>query len=189
MKVRKARRPQKLALSAELRRNRFAQEYIKDLNGTQAAIRSGYSSKGADVTACRLLADARVKVQVDAMLAKIAAANTVTVERTLKEIARIAYGDHRKLYDQEGRLRPLHELDDDSAALIAGLESEEMYGPVGEEGEGRTIIGLTRKVKTWSKNRALDQCMAYLGMHKSLPAGEGGGLQLSINLSGGKKIR
>ncbi len=38
------------------RRERFCQEYVKDLNGTQAAIRAGYSPKTATVKASQLFA-------------------------------------------------------------------------------------------------------------------------------------
>lgn len=166
------------------RRDRFAQEYAKDLNGTEAAIRSGYAPNSAHVTASRLLSDAKVQASIRALLDKVAAANEITVARTLKEIARIAYGDRRKLYDEKGGLRNLNDLDDDAAALVSELESDELFAGSGGE---RVHIGFTRKVKTWSKVKALDQCMAYLGMHKSTNPAEGGGLALTINLSNGKK--
>ena len=39
----------------------FVREYLVDLNGTQAAIRAGYSPNGADVQAIRLLGNAKPK--------------------------------------------------------------------------------------------------------------------------------
>lgn len=42
------------------KQKRFAAEYLKDLNATQAYIRAGYSAKGADVSGHRLLGDARI---------------------------------------------------------------------------------------------------------------------------------
>jgi phage terminase small subunit len=165
---------------------RFSQEYAKDFNATQAAIRSGYAAKGAHVTASRLLRRPKVRAAIDAILAKAAQATGITVERTLKEIARIAYGDHRRLYDDKNNLRAIGSLDDDSAALLAGVEVFEEYEGRGEE---RELVGYTRKVKTWSKVKALDQCMAYLGMHKTGGPGEASSLNLSINLSGGKAVR
>jgi phage terminase small subunit len=168
------------------RRARFAQEYVKDLNATQAAIRAGYSAKTAKAQGSRLLTRVDVQTAIQALVGKIAIKAEITVERTLQEIARIAYGDRRKLYNADGSLRPMHELDDDAAALIAEVESDEMYAGRGEE---RVLVGFTRKVKSWSKTKALDQCMAYLGMHKTANPSEGGGLALTINLSGGKRVR
>ena len=94
------------------KRARFAAEYAKDFNATQAAIRSGYAKKGAHVTASRLLADPRVAAMVQAILGRVAAKTEITVERTMQEIARIAYSDPRKLYDAKGKLKAVHTLDE-----------------------------------------------------------------------------
>ncbi len=179
----KGRKPER---PKEERRARFAQEYAKDLNATAAAIRAGYAPKAAHVTGSRLLSDAKVRAEIDALLAKVATANQISVERTMQEIARIAYSDPRKMYREDGSMKPMHEMDDDTAAAIAGVESEELFAGRGEE---RVAIGFTRKVKRWDKARALDMCMAVLGMHKTVNPAQAGGLSLSINLSGGKKIR
>jgi phage terminase small subunit len=171
------------------RRARFAQEYPKDLNGTEAAIRAGYAPKSAHVTASRLLSDAKVRGEIDALLLRVAQKSEITVERTLKEIARIAYGDIRKLYREDGSFKPIHEMDDDAAAQLAGIEIEEEYHDGVPEADIKPSVTVTRKVKRWDKGKALSQCMAYLGMHKTPESSEGGGLALTINLSGGKKVR
>lgn len=167
------------------RRARFVTEYAKDLNGLQAAIRAGYSAKTAGSQASRLLKNVKVRSEIDALLKKVATKNEITVERTLQEIARIAYGDVRKLYDEKGALKPIHELDEDAAAQIAGVEVDEVRR--GDEEDPIAVV--TRKLKRWDKGKALDQCMAYLGMHKTANPAEGGSLSLTINLSGGKRVR
>jgi phage terminase small subunit len=86
-----ANKRQARARSVEDKRARFAQEYAKDFNATQAAIRSGYAKKGAHVTASRLLADPDVAAQVQKILARVAAKAEITVERTQAEIAAVAY--------------------------------------------------------------------------------------------------
>ena len=47
------------------RQMRFASEYLIDCNATQAAIRAGYSEKGASVQGTRLLANANVRAKID----------------------------------------------------------------------------------------------------------------------------
>lgn len=172
------------------RRERFISEYMIDSNGTHAAIRAGYSAgknnTSAGVTAARLLADAKVRAEIDRRLAVLAATNHITVERTLKEISRIAYADVRKLFDENGNFRPIHELDDEAAAQIAGVELEE-HRTEGDGEDDKPELTVTRKVKRWDKGKALDQCMAYLGMHKTRNPAEGGGLTLVMNLSNGKR--
>lgn len=53
------------------KQQRFVQEYLIDLNATQAAIRTGYSAKTAEVQGCRLLSNAKIAQAVsDAMKAR-----------------------------------------------------------------------------------------------------------------------
>jgi len=88
--------PRKRAITstgAAERKARFVEEYLKDLNGTQAAIRAGFSKASARVTASRLLRNAAVR-------AAIAAAKTARTERTgidadrvLQETELLAFSD------------------------------------------------------------------------------------------------
>lgn len=179
------------------KRARFVQEYAKDLNATQAAIRAGYSAKSAKMQGSRLMTNADIQQAVGKLLQKVMTRNEITVERTLLEISRIAYGDIRKLYREDGTLKLMSELDEDAAAQLAGVEvDEEYHSQVEVEGEGeeaqttvKPTVTITRKVKRWDKVKALDQCMAYLGMHKTVDPAASGSLSLTINLSNGKPAR
>lgn len=175
------------------RAERFCQEYVVDLNGTQAAIRAGYAPKGAHVQASRLLNVPKVAARVEELRQALAKKYEVTQERTLKQIARIAYGDPRILYRPDGSLKKPHELDEDGAALLAGLETEQEY--VGEASIGADGVAilpklvLTHKVKVRSSERALSMAMNYLGMNKIGGAAGETGLVLSIRCSDGKAVR
>lgn len=85
------------------------------------------------------------------------------MERTLKEVARVAYSDSRKLYREDGSLKAPHEWDDDTAASVASVESDELFVGSGEE---RQMIGHTRKAKLFDKNAALEKAMKYHGLYK-----------------------
>jgi phage terminase small subunit len=63
----------------------FCQEWIKDHNGTQAAIRAGYSKKTANEQAARLLAKASIKAELERLQARIADEANVTVQSLLRE--------------------------------------------------------------------------------------------------------
>jgi phage terminase small subunit len=171
--------------AADDRRARFILEYARDCNGTKAAIRAGYSPKSARVTASRLLTNAAILAAINQRLERAAEKAEITIERVLKEIARLAFGDVRKLYDDAGNLKPIHELDDEAAALLAGIETEQIYEGRGKE---REHVGTLKKVKLRSKERALEMCMAFLGMHKTGGGGESGGLVLTIRTSDGKPV-
>jgi phage terminase small subunit len=52
------------------KQQRFADEYLIDLNATQAAIRSGYSEKTAKQQGSRLLSNVDIKAYIDARMAE-----------------------------------------------------------------------------------------------------------------------
>src|SRR4051812_27986220 len=100
------------------KQQRFVEEYLIDLNATQAAIRSGYSPKTACEQGSRLLANVKVQSAIAEGRKKLAEKAGISTERVLKEYGRLAFLDIRKAFDENGNLRPVHELDDDTAAAV-----------------------------------------------------------------------
>lgn len=139
------------------RQDRFVQEYLVDLNATQAAIRAGYSAKTAAQIGERMLR----KVEVQALLTERMKARSerteITADRVLREIARLAFFDIRKLVGDDGRPKDLKDLDDDTAAAIAGLEVARVGNAVIGEGE-------VLKFKISDKNAALEKLAKHLGL-------------------------
>ncbi|MNE91226.1 Terminase small subunit [compost metagenome] len=64
----------------------FVQEYLKDLNATQAAIRAGYSPNTASETGYENLRKPQIAAEIEKRQAKIGADNEITVEWILGEI-------------------------------------------------------------------------------------------------------
>jgi phage terminase small subunit len=139
------------------KQKRFVEEYLIDLNATQAAIRSGYSVKAARQIGTENIAKPSIAAAIAKATKKVSVITGLTVERTLQELARLAYSDPRKFYDADGKLKPIHQLDDDAAACVAGLEIDEI------KADGN-VIGYTKKLKYWDKNSALEKSMKYLKM-------------------------
>ncbi|HTS16281.1 MAG TPA: terminase small subunit [Verrucomicrobiae bacterium] len=88
----------------------FVSEYLKDLNGAQAAIRAGYSPATAMVTASKLLANVSISTAVREAQDQIIKENHVTVSRIVRELALIAFFDPACLYDDSGRLLAVSEM-------------------------------------------------------------------------------
>ena len=141
----------------------FVAEYLKDRNGTQAAIRAGYKANSAQEQASRLLSNAMVREAIEAFVIKAEEKAALTVERTLREVARLAFFDPRKLLKDDGSPKPITELDDDTAACLAGLEVLESYEGSGEE---RVFVGHVKKYKIADKNAALEKAMKHLGLYE-----------------------
>jgi phage terminase small subunit len=142
---------------------RFVEEYLLDLNATQAAIRAGYSSATAYSQGQRLLKHVEVKKAIAAAKKARAERMAISQDRVLQELARIAYFDIRKTVDANGAPIPIQYLDADTAAAIAGIDVIEQYEQVGEE---RVLVGLLKKYKVFDKNTAITNAMRHLGMMK-----------------------
>jgi phage terminase small subunit len=67
------------------------QEYLIDLNGTQAAIRAGYKKKNADVTYAQVLGNPRVGQEIAKAQAERARRCEITQDNVLKEIASVGF--------------------------------------------------------------------------------------------------
>lgn len=146
------------------RRARFIEAYVSNGgNGTKAAVAVGCPEKTARSAGSRMLRHPEVVAAVEArraaVLAEARAKTGLTVERTLQEVARLAYFDPRKLFNADGSMKKIAELDDDTAAAVASIEIDE----IGLEG---TVIGQTRKIKHWDKNAALEKAMKHLGQYE-----------------------
>lgn len=78
---------------------RFVEEYCKDRNGTQAAIRAGYTANddAAGVTAVRLLADTRVQAMIAEQMALVSQEATVEAADILREYLALATADASKI--------------------------------------------------------------------------------------------
>lgn len=156
----------------DIKRERFCREFIVDHNGTKAAIRTGYSEKSAHVTASRLLSDAKVSARIDELtrelMQKIEKKTEITQERVLLEYARLAFFDPRKLFDEDGNPKKIADLDEDTAAAIAGLEVDSKLlkeeALVEGEEKPRDVLSTVRKYKIIDKKGALDSIAKHLGM-------------------------
>ncbi len=139
------------------KRERFVDEYLVDLNATQAAIRAGYSAKTACSIGEEILRFPEVQARLTKRMQERAERTEITQDRVLKELGRLAFLDIRKAFDAAGNLKPVHELDDETAAAIAGLEVSEITA-------GEVTIGNLKKIKLSDKKGALELIGRHLRM-------------------------
>ena len=76
-----------MALTAKQRR--FVDEYLIDLNATQAAIRAGYSKKTAEVQASRLLSNVKVQTVMQQLMLKRELRTEITQDKVLADIENV----------------------------------------------------------------------------------------------------
>lgn len=68
----------------------FCEEYLVDLNGTQAAIRAGYSKKTATVQAAQLLTKLNIQNEIQRLIKIRSESTAITAEKVLKQMQRLA---------------------------------------------------------------------------------------------------
>ena len=76
---------------------------------------------GTKQTAWALARDPLIAARVDQLMADKLKKLHMTSDEILARTAMIARADVRGLFDEEGKLRPLHELTDEEAAAVAGV--------------------------------------------------------------------
>ena len=142
------------------KQRRLVEEYLIDLNATQAARRAGYGERWACHQGCRLLRNRNVAAAIAKAQVERAERTRVTADQVVTELAKVAFGDPRKLLSWGPKgvvLRESAELTEAEAALVS------------EVAETRTSTGGTRRVKLHCKLTAL----TALGRHLGLFAGGG----------------
>lgn len=150
--------------SLTARQQRFVDEYLIDLNATQAAARAGYSARTANEQGARLLAKVSVRSAIAEAMRAREKRTHITQDRVLQELARIAFFDIRRLYREDGSLKNPSELDDEAAAVLAGIDVVEQQTVSVEDGEVTRLPTFTKKAKVFDKGTALTLAMRHLGM-------------------------
>lgn len=146
------------------RRHNFAAAYLANGgNATQAAIACGLSAKTAYSTGQRMLKHDEVATRIKEQQSQLSAKFDLRAEDVIRSLAQAIHFDPRKLYRPDGSLKPVHELDDDTAIALSGFEVTEEFSGRGEQ---RTSTGFTHKVKWLDKNVAREQAIKHLGLYE-----------------------
>lgn len=112
------------------KQQRFIDEYLVDLNGTQAAIRAGYSPKTAREQATRLLANVRVAAELQKRRERLKNKLEISQERVLAELAAIAFANGADFVTIRGgtvHVVDTEHVDQEKLPAIAGIK-EGLYG-------------------------------------------------------------
>lgn len=164
---------------------KFVAEYLIDGNATQAAIRAGYSPKTAHVIGQENLKKPAIASHLSQKQSHIAARQDerlekmeLTQERIMRETARIAFFDPRKMFHADGKPKDILELDDDTAACIVGLDVLEEFDGSGRD---RVLIGHVKKYKIADKNNALERGGKFLNMFEKDNEGAMNGVAKALN--------
>jgi phage terminase small subunit len=150
-----------------LKQQRFIEEYLKTGNLSEAYRRSYDCQRMSERTIGK---KAYELFQTGHIAAKVAQLRRSGSERALmsradvlKEAMRISRFDVRRLFNDDGSPKPVSELDDETAACVAGIEVAEIWEGSGKE---RVFVGYTKKYRIADKNAALDKLFRHFGLYE-----------------------
>jgi phage terminase small subunit len=151
-----------MALTPKMQR--FVRAYAKSLNGTQAALDAGYSVQGnrqkASQIAWRVMKHPEVRKAIDGLQERSKLDNSLSAQRVLEELRRIAFVDVRELYDEDGVLKPIKQWSNEHGAAVQQLDV--VSNGNADKGDGKRDRVL--KVRTWDKTKALEMLAKHYAL-------------------------
>lgn len=132
----------------------FVEEYLIDLNATQAAIRAGYSPKTAKDIGCENLAKPNIQRAIAEQMAERSKRTGVNQDRVVRELAKIAFVKLTDIVDANGQIKST--VTDDDLACVESLKYKRSDFDNGYSEE--------REVKISPKLKALELLGKHLGM-------------------------
>ena len=140
------------------KQQRFCDEYLIDLNATQAAIRAGYKrSEYTDTNANKILENTRVAEEIEKRMAERSRRTGINQDRVILELARIAFVNPQNVIDPDDASVRVDATEDD-LACIQSVKVKTMDSEKGSSTE--------REVRLADKMRALELLGKHLGMFK-----------------------
>jgi len=157
------------------KQQRFCDEYLIDLNATQAAIRAGYSAKNADKIGSELLGKTRVAEYIEERKADRVKRTEITQDMVLKELANIAFSnaadyasviEKQAMVDVNGVMVPMHDAEG-NPVMYRTVEPVLTENLTEDQQKVLAVIKKGRdgfEVKPHDKVRALELLGKHLGM-------------------------
>lgn len=133
----------------------FIEEYLIDLNATQAAIRAGYSPATAKDIGCENLAKPNIRVCIDRAMAERSKRTGANAARVVEELAKIAFVNTGEVIDTKNAMIKDSATDEDKAAI----QSVKVKTFSTESGDS-----VEREIKMADKIKALELLGKHLGM-------------------------
>ena len=153
------------------KQKKFVEEYLIDLNATQAAIRAGYSTESAKEIGCENLTKPNVKVEIDKAIEERSRRTGINQDRVLRELAKIAFVNPGDVINLNQATVKSDAKEEDLAA-IASVKIKNIPTEDGEITE--------REIKLCDKLKALDLLGKHLGIYDKKDA-EDKNLTITIN--------
>ncbi|EPA1183307.1 terminase small subunit [Pseudomonas aeruginosa] len=138
----------------------FVDEYLIDLNATQAAIRAGYSTRRATEIGYQLLQRSEVAQAIQAAMAERSKRTEVEADYVIRRLREIDEMDVLDILEDDGSFRSIRDWPRAWRQFLSGIEIAELFEGRGDD---RRIAGVLRKVKWPDKLRNLELLSRHVG--------------------------
>ena len=147
------------------KQGRFVDEILKDPKGnaTQAAIRAGYSVKGAGIQAFNLLKNIKVERAIAKRRKELMATTRIDQEWVLKRYEMLTEYCIDDFFNDDGTMKPLSEIPRDKLYAIGGFKQSKRTLTTKDKVH---ITNVIREFKLPRKKEVLDSIGRYLGMNE-----------------------
>jgi len=147
---------------------KFCQEYVVDLNATQAAIRSGYSERSAYSIANKLLRKDEVQGFIKELQSDLQKASGITALRVLREHEKIAFSSISHLHNTWVELKDFKALTAEQKACIKSISTKVLKRNIGTKEEPDIVDVEFVKIELYDKQKALDSIASLLGLNQKI---------------------
>ncbi|SCU95527.1 Bacteriophage terminase small subunit [Cupriavidus necator] len=164
------------------KQQRFVEEYLIDLNATQAAIRAGYSQKTARQIGEQLLRKPEVQKRIAEAQKARSERTEVDVDYVLRRMVEIDQMDVLDILTDQMEVKPVSEWPHVWRQYLSGFDLAEMFEGTGED---RVLAGILKKIRWPDKVKNLELIGRHLGMFKEKVelTGKNGGPIQNVSMS------
>lgn len=154
------------------KQKRFCEEYLIDLNATQAAIRAGYSVDSAGDIGSENLKKPDIRACIEKAMAERSKRTGINADRVIMELAKIALVNPKNVIDFT-KAGVKHDAPDEDLAAVQSVKVKEMNTDKGDS--------IEREVRLYDKTKALELLGKHLGMFKD-------NVNVNANVNSTKKL-
>lgn len=140
---------------------RFCEEYIKDLNGTQSAIRAGYSPKTANEQSSKLLAKVNVQIFISELKKNLSNKNEGLAQQVIDELKKVGFSNIQDYIESENEIKDLTKISRDKGAAVESIKKTVTEFSGGGESSGKKT---SIQFKLYDKISALEKLGRHLGI-------------------------
>lgn len=145
------------------KQKRFCEEYVIDLNATQAAIRAGYSETTARSIASENLSKPDIQDYLSKLQTELSNKNGDLVQKVIDELVKVGFSNIQDYLGVGNEVKDLSEIDPQKAAAVSSVKKSLTEFGDEETGGTKTVI----EFKLWDKISALEKLGKHLGIFEA----------------------